>query len=119
MQADDSSTMRAGPFLIFFEQKSFYTHGLNANSVFDQTDMVSQPVPFIDLLDIATGKRCTFKTKINLAAEGAISYLAPPAVGGLAIFLPPAALASSLFPEMCITHRTIHATRCQHVDWYL
>ena len=114
MQADGSSAIRAGPFLIFFKQKLFCACGLNMRSIFDQADMVSQPVPFIDLFDVGAGKRGTFKAKTNLAADGTISYPAPSAIGRLAVFLASAALASPLFPEMRITHGTIHAAGCEH-----
>ena len=51
MHADDPTTFRACPFLFVFQKELLCTNPLDPNSIFDQTDVISQPVPFIDLLD--------------------------------------------------------------------
>jgi hypothetical protein len=57
MQANYSSALCASPFLIFFQQKPGYADGFDPHTVFDQADSISQPVPFVDMLDGGAGKR--------------------------------------------------------------
>jgi hypothetical protein len=57
MQANYSSALCASPFLIFFQQKPGYADGFDPHTVFDQADSISQPVPFVDMLDGDAGKR--------------------------------------------------------------
>ena len=117
MQGNNAATVCACPFLFFFKQESFCANRFDSKSVLDQTDLISQPVPFVNVLDAGAGKRFTFRTKINPAAESAIPNLTFHAIGRLAVFLPPASRASPLFPEMRITGRAIQPTRRQHLDW--
>jgi hypothetical protein len=56
MQRNYSVTLCTRPFLFFFQQELFRTDGLDSKPVFDQTDMISQPVSFIDLFDWRAGK---------------------------------------------------------------
>jgi hypothetical protein len=62
MQADQSSTRRTCPFLLFFQLKLICTSGFDSNGVFDQADLIPLPVPFIDLLDAGAGKGEAFGT---------------------------------------------------------
>jgi hypothetical protein len=56
METNDPAAMAACPHLLFFYQETFDAQALNSYPVFYQADTISPPVPFIDLLDVATGK---------------------------------------------------------------
>jgi hypothetical protein len=57
VQANDTSTLRASPFLMFFQQKLGYAEGFDPHSIFDQADVISQPVSFVDMLNRGAWKR--------------------------------------------------------------
>jgi hypothetical protein len=106
--------MRTSPLLFFFHEKLFCTNGFDSNCILDQADLIPPSIPLIHSLDKGAGKRCAFKTKINLSVERAISDLAPSAIIGLTVFGSSAAWADSLFSEMCVTDRAIHPARRKH-----
>jgi hypothetical protein len=118
MQRHHAAALCTCPLLLFFQQELFRTNGFDSKSVFDQADLVSQPVPFVYSSDSQARKRDAFRTETNAAAEGTIPNVAPAAIGRLVLFLSPASRAGVLFPEMCIAYRAIHPTGCQHDHRY-
>jgi hypothetical protein len=42
---------------MFFQQKLGYAEGFDPHSIFDQADVISQPVSFVDMLNRGAWKR--------------------------------------------------------------
>jgi hypothetical protein len=119
MQGDDASAMRAGPLLLFFEEMLSCPNGLDTDGTFDQADLVSLPVTFIQALDGCTGKCRTLEAEINPFVVCTVFYFTFPAMLRLAGILPAAAQTRLLFFQMYITDGTVHPAGRQQGCGYI
>jgi hypothetical protein len=93
---------------------SLCTDSLESHGVFDQTDLVSLPIAFVEALDGRTGKGRTFETEINSLTGCTIFYFAFPAMFGFAGILTVAAQTWLLLFQIYITDGAGNPAGCQH-----
>ena len=92
----------------------FRTDGFDANGIVDQTDLVALPVAFVETLNTRARKGWTLEAKIKSAADGAIFYVAFPAMVWLVLILSVTSQTGLFISEMYITNCTGHPTRSEH-----